>query len=184
MKTEKIWLFAVILALAVPFQAQGAMGKEGPCKPDIEKFCKDAKGKDLMDCLKTHEKDLSESCKARMAAPRNEACKADAEKFCKDAKGKARLDCMKTHEKDLSAACKANIAAREKKNPCLADMKKFCKDVKMGEGRLMECLKAHEAELSAGCKAGRAAKKAGHKRMKGRNKEASKDAAPATPENK
>ena len=118
MKSTKRCLSAFALALALIMPGIRAIAQESPCKADMEKFCKDAKGKDRMDCMKTHQADLSDACKAKMAEHKgkgmeNNPCAADMEKFCKDAKGKDRMDCMKTHEADLSDACKAKMAERK-----------------------------------------------------------------------
>lgn len=154
-------------AMLMLFAAGAARAEEGarPCKADMEKFCKDA-GREKTGCMKEHEKDLSEGCKAQMAKGREgfmkqHPCSAEMQKLCagmKPGDGKFAA-CLKEHEKDFSDACKADFAKRkeemEKKNPCMADMEKFCKDVKPGKGGMMDCFKAHEAELSEGCKARR-----------------------------
>jgi len=94
-------------------RAMGPRGSE-PCNAEMEKFCKDAKPGERMNCMKEHEKDFSEACKARSAAGRKgnmkqNPCAADMQKFCKDVKpGEGRLiACMKTHETELSDVCKA-----------------------------------------------------------------------------
>lgn len=154
-------------------KARGKGGRKGramgpmdeACKADFEKFCKDEKGgpSEKMACMKEHEKDFSETCKAKLAEGKQKfekrhPCAAEMQKLCagmKPGDGKFAA-CMKEHEKDLSDTCKADFAKRkeemQKKNPCAADMEKFCKDVKPGEGRIMECMKTHETELSEGCK--------------------------------
>jgi hypothetical protein len=61
-------LMVVLMALLIP---TAAMAKEGQCKDDKIKFCKDvmdAKG-DVHACLKQHEADLSKGCKAQVEAP-------------------------------------------------------------------------------------------------------------------
>lgn len=129
----------------------GPMGEA--CKADFEKFCKDAKGGpgEKMNCMKEHEKDFSEGCKAGMVKAREDfmkqhPCAAETEKLCpgmKPGDGKFAA-CVKEHEKDFSGTCKADMAKRkeemQKKNPCMADMEKFCKDVKPGEGRIIACM--------------------------------------------
>ena len=144
------------------------------CKGDLDKLCKGVKGGhgNKLGCLKDHEKELSEGCKAWMEAEKleftkNHPCTAETDKFCGSVKkGEGRIaDCLKEHEKDLSETCRADFAKRkaerQKENPCLADMKKLCRDIKPGEGRLVNCLKAHQAELSEACKAKQAEKKGG-----------------------
>jgi len=143
-----------------------AGGMVEACKGDMEKFCADVKGGhgEKLKCLKDHEKDLSEGCRTKLDAARQEfgkknPCMAETEKLCPGLKpGDGKFGaCLKEHEKDFSETCQADMTKRKeammKKNPCMADMEKFCKDVKPGEGRLIKCLKEHEAELSDACKA-------------------------------
>ncbi len=159
---------AAFLMLASAAAAQGPMG---PCKADVEKFCKDIEPGEgrIIACLKAHEAELSAECKTRdleAKGPKEkkgngliEACKADLDKLCagvKDGPG-GKMRCLKENEAALSEGCKAKFGEQKEKmqkaNPCLADVEKFCKDVKPGEGRIIACLKTHDAELSAECKA-------------------------------
>ncbi len=142
---------------------------DGPCKADMEKFCKDVKAGEgrIMKCMKEHEAELSEACKKKAGEKKEgmgkrhqgtEACKADVEKFCKDVSpGEGRIvACLKSHEPELSEACKAEKGKAHsdpKMEACKGDMEKLCKGVEPGEGRIMKCMKEHEAELSEGCKA-------------------------------
>ena len=92
-------------------------GGKGPCKADIEKFCKDIKagGGRIWACLKSNANRLSQECANHMATAREksrefrQACKSDAEKFCKGIPaGKGRIvSCLKSHEAELSAVCAA-----------------------------------------------------------------------------
>ena len=108
-------------------------GRAAACKADAEKFCKDVKpgGGRVMACLKAHEDQLSDSCKAKGAekkaefkekhpkmAAAMEACKADKEKFCKDVEpGEGRIvDCMKSHATDLSSSCRETIERKHHEN--------------------------------------------------------------------
>jgi hypothetical protein len=171
MKNGKILLSAIVLVLALAVSGVRAFTQEGPCKADMEKFCKDAKDGDRMACMKSHKADLSDACKAKMAAWKEKAaedhpCAADMEKFCKDVKpGEGGIiACLKQHEAELSDGCKARTAEAKKKigafkEACRADMEKFCKDIDQGEGRPIKCLKEHEKDLADACKA----KVAGHK---------------------
>jgi hypothetical protein len=64
------YLMALIIALLVPTAAFA----KGECKEDKQKFCKDtikAKG-DVGACLKQHEAELSEACKAAREAKAKE----------------------------------------------------------------------------------------------------------------
>jgi len=118
MKNNKIVLSSLVFVLALAAPCARAFAQQGPCKADAEKFCKDSKGTDRMACLKTHEADLSDACKAKMAGHKGKGmeshpCAPDAEKFCKDSKGMDRMACLKTHEADLSDACKAKMAGHK-----------------------------------------------------------------------
>jgi len=162
----KLTAGAVLLFYAFGAVTAQAMGR--PCKADMDKFCKDLKpGENRMDCMKAHEAELSEGCRAMVAtrkaggkgraAKTMEPCKAEAEKFCGAGSGATEPGCLKKHEGELSTGCRAAIAARKegmkKENPCFADAEKFCKDVKPGQGAMAKCLKEHEKELSGACAA-------------------------------
>ena len=120
----------------------------GPCKADVEKFCKDVKpGRGaVMKCLKEHDAELSEACKNRGEKMKERlekvhtSCKADVENFCKDVKpcGGAIMKCLKEHDAELSEPCKA-IRAKAKEK--IGEMKEKRKEKmrgmreKMGEGK-------------------------------------------------
>jgi len=114
----------------------------GPCKADIEKFCKDVKpgGGAIRKCLKEHGTELSEACTAVRAK-------------AKEKMGEIKEKMGKAHD-----ACKA-------------DIENFCKDVKPGGGAIMKCLKEHDTELSEACKTIRAKAKEKMGEMKEKRKE-------------
>jgi hypothetical protein len=97
-------------------QDQDVHGK-GPCKADVEKFCKGIKpgGGRIWACLKSHGSELAPACTDHMTQAREKgkdfmkACKADVKKFCKGIpRGKGRImSCLKSHETELDAPCKA-----------------------------------------------------------------------------
>ena len=118
MKNTRTCLSAFALVLTLIMPGVRAIAQESPCAADAAKFCKDLKDQARKDCMKSHEADLSDACKAKRTewkgkAAENNPCAADMEKFCKDSKGKDRMDCMKSHETDLSDACKAKMAERK-----------------------------------------------------------------------
>ncbi len=134
MKNNKVWFWMLAAALAVALSAPRVMaepdnsggGKDkkaralSACKADLEKFCKDVKpgGGRLIKCLKAHEAELSEGCKAVREEKKekfleNHPCAADMEKLCKDLKGTDRAACVKKHANDLSAACQAKRTERQ-----------------------------------------------------------------------
>jgi hypothetical protein len=59
-------LIVVLVALLIP---TATMAK-GPCEDDVQKFCPNLSegGRDLLGCLKKHEAELSEACKAKAEA--------------------------------------------------------------------------------------------------------------------
>lgn len=87
---------------------------EGPCAADREKFCKDVKGgmREVIECLKKHEAELSAECKSHGAKAKEQAkevknaCKGDAEKLCPGTKGHARIKCMLSKMDQASEACR------------------------------------------------------------------------------
>jgi len=112
-------------AVAFVLSATPAPAQQRPCMDDLKKLCPDAKPgtQDALKCLQSHEGQLSDACKARVARGKarmekggktREACKGDVEKFCKDTThggGKVR-DCLQQHEADLSSDCKAALTAK------------------------------------------------------------------------
>jgi hypothetical protein len=93
---------------------------EGPCAGDIQKFCADVKpgGGAIAQCLKAHEAQLSEGCKARGEELKSkmksfvEVCQDDLDKYCKDAPaGKGRkIKCLKDNLASLSPDCKTAVS--------------------------------------------------------------------------
>jgi len=85
------------------------------CADDIEKYCKDTKpgGGRLLNCLKEHETELSESCRGKISELYGiikgceQACSGDIAQFCKEVQpGEGRIiKCLKEREKELSPSC-------------------------------------------------------------------------------
>lgn len=92
----------------------GMMMKAGPCREDVEKFCKDVKpgGGAIIRCLKENQDKLSQTCKDHHASMKEyrkeikEACHEDAKKLCGDKKGKEKMACMKENKDKVSESCK------------------------------------------------------------------------------
>jgi Cysteine rich repeat len=122
MRTWKLFAqtVPVVLILGLAAFPAPAAARQGPCAADIEKLCKDVPrgGAAIRQCLKEHQADLSDTCKARLLQQREragiKACRADAQKLCKDVQpGAGRIiQCLKEHEADLSPECKADLAQR------------------------------------------------------------------------
>ena len=118
--------FALLTALVVPAMPASAAPTDGPCAADAQKLCPGIKvgGGRLKNCLKEHQADLSDACKARIQKALAEhkdahhACAADVEKFCQGvAPGGARVaKCLKQHSAELSPACQAAFAAHGKRH--------------------------------------------------------------------
>ncbi|MCX5796150.1 MAG: hypothetical protein NTY77_11695 [Elusimicrobia bacterium] len=93
--------------------------RSGPCKPDVERFCKDAEQGLIGECLKKHEAALSDACQAgiqehaqkNVTAAREQAkdaCKADAARFCKGVEKSKVGDCLQKHNDELFVDCRAS----------------------------------------------------------------------------
>ena len=89
-----------------------------PCAKDIAKFCKDVQGgRQMTECLKQHESELSPDCKSRVEQQGKRlgkmlmSCESDADKFCKDVQpgGGRIVKCLKEHENDVSQECKTSL---------------------------------------------------------------------------
>ena len=126
-------LFSSTAALAEPVGARGAGGGHGPCAADVQKFCASVQpgGRRIIDCLKSHEADLSAACKAREAkgeARKEErkeareavhaACKDDVAKLCGGVTpgGGNVMRCLRDNKDKVSATCKNTLAAERGKH--------------------------------------------------------------------
>jgi hypothetical protein len=131
----------VALSLLVPL-APGAFAQENKpaappataalpdaCAADAQKICPKGEGAARVECLRSHESEVSAACKSALTAPPAEqpavgaaggregrgrggfaaACRADGEKLCADAQGRARFQCLAEKESELSDGCKAVI---------------------------------------------------------------------------
>jgi hypothetical protein len=120
MKTSTLVLIVALLFLLVPATGQTQeLNRKGPCKADIEKFCKDVKpgqGR-IVQCMRQHEGELSSACKNHIAEVKEQEkefvrdCQVDASKLCKDIKrgGGRIVNCLKQHQTELSPACGAHF---------------------------------------------------------------------------
>lgn len=117
-----VWLLVLMVFPLTTFAMEGG-NENGACKADFEKYCKDVKPGEgrIMRCMKEHENDFSQACKAKMAEKKEmmekkmkeaqEACKGDLESFCKDVKpGEGRIiQCLIEHKDKLSEGCKQKL---------------------------------------------------------------------------
>jgi hypothetical protein len=117
-------IIAVVVAMGLGLWAAttGVAQGSGPCAEDVAKFCKDVQpgGGRMAQCLKTHENELSGSCKEHILKMKqrgrefHEACQDDVTKLCKDVKpgGGRIMHCLKEHKDELSPECKEKLPAR------------------------------------------------------------------------
>ena len=123
---EKILLGGAMVALLSSSHALAAgQPQKGACKADAQKLCSDVQPGEgrVIECLKTHQADLSPQCATNMKAAEqavkqmSDACEPDIEKFCFDTTmGKGGVaSCLKKHQADLSAGCKDAIAKAKSK---------------------------------------------------------------------
>jgi hypothetical protein len=90
------------------------------CKEDVQKLCPDVQPGEgrVLQCLKTHQKDVSPKCANYMKQVKAEikkvsdACEPDIEKFCWETPmGKGGIaKCLHQHSADLSPDCKTAVS--------------------------------------------------------------------------
>jgi hypothetical protein len=108
-------------ALVAVLACVGVASADPPCLDDVQKLCAKvpSAGGRIQDCLKSHEAELSEDCKAHVANLRKTVqelaaiCVWDIERFCGDVpSGGGRIAaCLKAHRSDLSPTCKERFSA-------------------------------------------------------------------------
>lgn len=123
--TTLIVAFAATALLTLSTVQAAEKSEAAGCRAEAQKFCKDVKpgGGRVLQCLKTHENDLSPGCRERMAEGRKnmesfaKACKPDAEKLCKGIEpGEGRMmKCMRENKAQLSPGCREKIEKVEKR---------------------------------------------------------------------
>lgn len=114
-------LFTSPAALAGPGPGPG--GGHGPCAAEVQKFCASVQpgGGRVMECLKSHEADLSPACRARgeKGKARKEsreavhaACKDDVAKLCGGVApgGGNVMRCLRDNKDKVSATCRDTLA--------------------------------------------------------------------------
>jgi hypothetical protein len=89
------------------------------CADDIEKYCKGIKpgGGRLLNCLKAHETEISESCREKICELQGtikeceQACSGDIAQFCKEVRpgGGRIVKCLREHDKELSPSCSSKL---------------------------------------------------------------------------
>ena len=99
MKTLRLVLVLSVMLFFVSSIAYAQdIYKQGACRADIEKFCKDIKPGhgQIAQCIKQHEAELSPACEDHIYAEKEKgrdfikACKSYSEKLCKGVAPRAR----------------------------------------------------------------------------------------------
>jgi len=105
----------VIVCFASSFSFADDLTKDGPCRADIQKFCKSVrpgKGK-LLRCMRQYSRHLSEACTDHIGVVKEKtglfkkACKKDIGRFCADVEKTpgAIFRCLEENHASLSAVC-------------------------------------------------------------------------------
>jgi len=132
------------------------------CKDDAAKLCAGVAigGGKLARCLRLHENDLSEPCKAALAAAADKKGATAAATTAAAAPGATAAEGTAGHGGGMGMMGKGMGMGmghewgpmKDMHKSCSADVGKFCKDVQPGHGRVAVCLNEHAAELSPACK--------------------------------
>jgi hypothetical protein len=152
---------------AVLFTLVPAVRAEDPCAAEVTRLCPRARGDiQLVGCLRSHEKEISQACKGDLDAVLAKArsisadCEGDVYRLCKDVEpGEGRVaECLRSQESQLSQGCQAafntwRLGRMEFTSKCSGDVGRLCKDVPQGGGRIWVCLKAKLPELTSDCRA-------------------------------
>ena len=112
----KVLSISAALSLLFMSGAMAQSGGAGACVADIKKVCGSVEpgGRRIANCLKERLSDVSDACKARMAAfaSARTACRADVEKQCgTKTRRSQKVVCLKEAVTNLGDECKAAIAA-------------------------------------------------------------------------
>ena len=129
------------------------------CKDDVPKFCADAQpgGGRLAICLRKHDAELSEPCKAALAA----AGPAPKTAMAQPATAPGAPGAATPPAPGMGKGPHHGGGARMMEwgpmhgmhKACGTEVDKFCKEVPPGHGRVAVCLNEHPADLGPGCKA-------------------------------
>jgi hypothetical protein len=118
-RRSTLFIIASLLYVVLCFGFQAYAQEALICADDIEKYCKETKpgGGRILNCLKAHETELSESCRGKISELQGiikdsqEACSGDIAQFCKEVQpgGGRILKCLREHDKELSPSCSAKL---------------------------------------------------------------------------
>jgi hypothetical protein len=154
---------SALCAKSLP-QPKPTSAKQGSdCSADVERFCKGLTGRPaaILQCLKGHEAELSEACRASLAktSPAVESavvpCADDFKRFCADVapQAGARNKCLLDHKSEVSRPCLAFLDRLSlSAPPCRADVERLSKGA-LGPAGVRECLRKHDGDLTPACRA-------------------------------
>ena len=119
-------LFLVVLCVG-GWSSAYAEEQKLACSEEIAQYCKGVKpgGGRLLVCLKEHEKDLTPSCREKIAGiekrleEAKQICTVDTEKFCKGVQpGEGRIaKCLNEHIEEISLNCREKVSGLKKMIP-------------------------------------------------------------------
>ena len=123
-------LFLVVLCAALLSRTGSrayAEEQKLACSEEIAQYCKGVKpgGGRILACLKEHEKDLTPSCREKVAGIEKRLeeakliCAKDMEKFCKGIEpGEGRIaKCLNEHIEEISPDCRGQVSGMRKMVP-------------------------------------------------------------------
>jgi hypothetical protein len=123
-------LFLVVLCAALLSRTGSrayAEEQKLACSEEIAQYCKGVKpgGGRILICLKEHEKDLTPTCRDKVAGTEKrleeakQTCAKDTEKFCKGIQpGEGRIvKCLNEHTEEISPACREKVSGLKKMIP-------------------------------------------------------------------
>ena len=128
---HKDWIsYAVLFLVVLCAGAWSRAYAEEPklaCAEEITQYCKGVKpgGGRILACLKEHEKDLTPTCREKIAViekrleEAKQICAADTEKFCKEIQpGEGRIaKCLNEHIEEISPDCRGKVSGLKKMVP-------------------------------------------------------------------
>jgi hypothetical protein len=123
-------LAASTTASAGPNKPIGGWAAQGACHDDVDRLCKDVKQGEgrILECLKTHQSDVSKGCKKAVQDLKAQiktlsACEPDVETYCWDVPigGGGVVKCLKVNQANVSSDCKTAVAkTKQAKNKALS----------------------------------------------------------------
>ena len=106
--------FAASILLLLSTTTAHAAGKGETCRAEVDKLCQGVQPGEgrLVKCLKEHDADLSDACRAYInLISQYMACMDDSVRLCPGMEpgGGRSMQCLRTHMTDLSTECKLEL---------------------------------------------------------------------------